>query len=518
MTESGDERDQPERGDELLGYFFPMPAPKDRVRSALRRIGEVVLVLVGVAGVTLVLRQGWVGLDAAWCAWRLNSMAAAVLDGAAVTEDLDVARAAVSDHHPILRQPDAESAWTRRLKEVHRAMASGGTAWDLFEELGPAVASVGCGHTMLLPPEGWINLLARGGRVLPLEIRFFGQRGFVVAHYASDVEVPVGAEVLAIDGTPMARIRERLVRSTPSDGPGRVHAEALVDQAFFFHYARWFGIAARHRLRWRASEESKPVETEVRSGLGGSVGARHWERFPERHPRHPPFPVQAKVMPETGVAYLWVPTFSLERARNWREHLHRFFERVEEHGVHTLVLDLRANAGGPSPLAVELVEYLVAEPFVYLRDPTEPEFAGLPVFQHFARVIMPHSDTVFRGELFVLVDGGSFSTTGHLCAVLREHRRVHFVGQEAGGGATWWDNPVTVELPNSRLRLQVARTTFAVAADDAAIVPGVELGPTLDDVLEGRDTALAELGRWLGADLEGARDALAESVSVIPEE
>jgi uncharacterized protein (DUF1786 family) len=129
---------------------------------------------------------------------------------------------------------------------------------------------------------------------------------------------------------------------------------------------------------------------------------------------------------------------------------------------------------------------------------------------------MPHSDTAFRGELFVVVDGGTSSTAAHLCAVLREHRRLHFVGRPAGGGATSYDNPVIVDLPNSGLRLQVARTTFSVAADEAPIVPSLLINPSPADALAGQDTVLAELGDRLDVDLENARAHLARALAIGP--
>jgi hypothetical protein len=516
MNRPTDHRDVQARGDELLGYFFPNRRPRDRVASGLRRAGEVVVVLLLVAASTMALRQVWGWLDAAWCAWRLDSMTGAVLSGEDVAQDLSIAHAAVTDHHPLLRHSEARAAWDERLQEVRRITQGGDSTWDLLRALGPAVASVGCGHTSLLPPEGWTNLMARGGRLLPLEIRFFGDRAIVTAHLADDVEVPLGAWVEAIDGRPIMGIREDLVRATPSDGPGTSLAEAMVDQAFFFHFARAFGPAERHRLRWRTDGMPRSEETEVRTRRGGEVGERYWRRYPERHPQHPPFPFHGRVLVESRVAYLWVPTFSLERASGWRETLYGFFEQLETSGAHTLVLDLRGNVGGPSPLAVELVEYLVSEPFVFFREAVESEFATLPVFRQFARVMMPHSDTAFRGELFVVVDGGTSSTAAHLCAVLREHRRLHFVGRPAGGGATSYDNPVIVDLPNSGLRLQVARTTFSVAADEAPIVPSLLINPSPADALAGQDTVLAELGDRLDVDLENARAHLARALAIGP--
>lgn len=40
----------------------------------------------------------------------------------------------------------------------------------------------------------------------------------------------------------------------------------------------------------------------------------------------------------------------------------------------------------------------------------------------------------FNGRLFVLVNGGCFSTTSELITFLKENTNAIFIGQESGGG------------------------------------------------------------------------------------
>jgi C-terminal processing protease CtpA/Prc len=123
----------------------------------------------------------------------------------------------------------------------------------------------------------------------------------------------------------------------------------------------------------------------------------------------------------------------------------------------------------------------------------------------------------FDGRLFVLIDHGSFSTTGHFLAHLRASSRAVFVGRESGGGALCADASEHLVLPHSQLRLRVATKTFlADVADafvDGGIVPTIEVIPTVDDVVHRRDPVLARLGEILGADLA----ELTEAARAVPE-
>ncbi len=214
---------------------------------------------------------------------------------------------------------------------------------------------------------------------------------------------------------------------------------------------------------------------------------------------------------ETNVGYLWIPTFAVERARGFDEAMARFFADLGAAKTESLVVDVRGNSGGPSLIAVELLRYLIAEPFEYLAPPADPDLAELAVFKHYSQTVRPYRNQTFAGTVFVLIDGGSFSTTGHFCAALRANRKVIFVGEESGGSALCNDNSIRLELPHSKLGLRVARTTFQIQVDDmddgVGILPDIEIQATVEDLATGTDTVLEYLDGLLGSDLRHAKVA-----------
>jgi C-terminal processing protease CtpA/Prc len=103
----------------------------------------------------------------------------------------------------------------------------------------------------------------------------------------------------------------------------------------------------------------------------------------------------------------------------------------------------------------------------------------------------PVPEHVFTGELFVLIDGGCFSSTGHLSALLKYHGAGIFIGVETGGSFACNDASEGYTLKHTGLRIGLPRMTFRVAtrglAKGRGILPDHEIEPTIDDLISGRD-------------------------------
>jgi C-terminal processing protease CtpA/Prc len=106
----------------------------------------------------------------------------------------------------------------------------------------------------------------------------------------------------------------------------------------------------------------------------------------------------------------------------------------------------------------------------------------------------------FRGPVYVLINGNSFSTSAEFASIVWSHRRAQFVGEEGSGywrGNTSGPDP-TLTLPATRLRLTVPLVEFDMAVRDTAlgahgIKPDHEVTYTVQDLIAGvdKDTAVA---------------------------
>ena len=190
-----------------------------------------------------------------------------------------------------------------------------------------------------------------------------------------------------------------------------------------------------------------------------------------------------------------------------------------------LIIDLRNNPGGRLYEISELYSYLVSKPFVFIDDyevvsktsflhlnyfkgsgyvTTFFKILGAPIFyplfyfktkkvdnkvlltNSFSKANQP-KPTNFKGKIYVLINGGSFSASSIISSNLKSSQRAFFVGEETGGaynGTVAAQMPL-VQLPNSKVNLRIGLAVVSAAGktniEARGVFPDKEILPTIED-------------------------------------
>ncbi len=99
----------------------------------------------------------------------------------------------------------------------------------------------------------------------------------------------------------------------------------------------------------------------------------------------------------------------------------------------------------------------------------------------------------FKGKVYVLINGMSFSASSIISSNLKGSKRATFVGEETGGaynGTVAGFMPL-VKLPNSELKIRIGLMLIAphykTEINGRGIFPDVPITPTLQDRIKGND-------------------------------
>lgn len=450
---------------------------------------------------------------------------AQVFQPEALAEDFAVLRAAIEEGHPgALRYTSAEE-----LSRVFDAAAAGldqpMDARALFVRMAPVVAALRDGHTSLDLSEADSAAFREQAQVLPLKVFVRDGRLFVLRDLSvgADGHSVAGREILSINGADVRDVLAQMMRATPGDGAIVSGREQRLSKDLRFNrlYALLVGPAPRYRieLRGRFGSQVRTVEGMTLAALDEAWAAH----FPQDRAERPVAEISFR---NDGVAVLTVRSFEgyLDEAREQR--LDSFFAEtftsLRERATRALVLDVRDNGGGQDELGRQLFAYLAERPFNYYSglyvqseqfsffQHSDPPVPGPPPDlyerdaegrlrwrEHANYGLHEPEANRFAGPVYILMNGGSYSTTAEFLSVAHANRRAVFIGEEAGGG--YYGNTsglvLTVTLPNSglRLRLPVQRYELAVAgfaAADHGVPPDHAVLQTAADFLAGRDRAM----------------------------
>jgi hypothetical protein len=348
-------------------------------------------------------------------------------------------------HHTPRERFEAEVAdLDRRIDKLN--------ADEIYVGLDRIANLVGDGHTFVEFPDD----VAR----LPLQIKQFGAEYRVIA-VAPGLEKALGARILRIHDTPIARARELLLTMTPQDETpflAQARIEGFLTLGIVLH---GYGITPDRRATKLAlaDEAGRELILEARAIAPGSK--------PKWIPvfKDPPL---FRQMPGESFWY----TYLLENRTvycNFRgynglgKHAAGLFKLVSEQQPTKLVIDMRQNGGG---------DYTV----------------GL---RYLVRPIRELPSVNQKGRLFVLIGPQTFSAAMSNAAHFRTQTAAILVGEPIGEKPNSYQESRRVKLPNSHLTLFYSVRFYKfVEAGENLIRPDQEIVPSWAEFKEGRDPVL----------------------------
>ena len=318
------------------------------------------------------------------------------------------------------------------------------TLSEFFILISPVTESIKCSHTGIRLPSDYENLNRQFGNYLPLELFFDGQKLYCLQSFnSSETSFRPCDEILSINQLSVSEIKNLMYPLIPVERQNESAKIYQINQYFnslfnLIDDSEQFQIVA---LR-NNSELEQTVDACTFSQLeNGKIGSNQT-------------PLNFYIEKENDLGILKISSFMFVDVNNYIQQMDEIFTTLKTENIEKLLIDLRGNQGGHPIFAAQLLSYLVDSDFVYFeRNKDVPDFE--PLYHP-----MQANTIHFDGELFVLVDGGCLSTTGHFISLLKYHTSAVFAGQQPGSTFRCNDFSIKETLPNTKIEINIPRTTF----------------------------------------------------------
>ncbi|MDC8099465.1 S41 family peptidase [Chryseobacterium rhizosphaerae] len=204
--------------------------------------------------------------------------------------------------------------------------------------------------------------------------------------------------------------------------------------------------------------------------------------------------------------------------------LDRFFTRLDSLKTKNLIIDLRDNSGGSADIANYLFSYISSTPYYYF-DYMGAKYKSVKEWKHYAQYpdnieeinlnetkfkdglncytetdgtdnwwfeLQQNKPNFYKGKISVLINGGCFSTTGHLLALMKEHKIGKFYGEYSQGSNYSNSGGQAFVLPYSKTLVWIPTFQYRMRTphfinDPKGIKPDVEIQTEPDDLRTGFD-------------------------------
>nr|WP_121272879.1 S41 family peptidase [Pedobacter schmidteae] len=204
--------------------------------------------------------------------------------------------------------------------------------------------------------------------------------------------------------------------------------------------------------------------------------------------------------------------------------LDHFFTQLDSLKTENLIIDLRDNGGGSADIANYLFSYLTSSPYYYF-DYAGAKYKSVKEWKHYAQYpdnieeinlnettlrdgLNCYTETdgtdywwfeqqqnkpnFYKGKISVLINGGCFSTTGHLLALMREYKIGKFYGEYSQGSNYSNSGGQAFVLPYSKTLVWIPTFQYKMRTphfinDPKGIKPDVEIQIEPNDLRTGFD-------------------------------
>jgi Peptidase family S41 len=357
-----------------------------------------------------------------------------------------------------------------------------------------------------LPSEMTSRDFGKASAVPPVEVALQGERLFVTGTLGDSPGLPLGSEILEINGLTVPAMLQRLTPALLCEGYNESAKAWKLHLTFPLYYVLFIDDT-RAEYHFLYVDPNGHRQEVTLAGVPGKSA------FDAANPNAGKELLEFHVLDGLDAAVLAIRSLHARElsssAYEWETFLDESFGTLAAKKIGHLVLDLRGNQHGSDAYGVELVSHLVSEPFRYIHlVEVAPEYNGnqdtarrkdgTPVL--FPYVGMGPQDPApdpFTGELIVLIDGGTYGTAADVASVLHRMKRATFVGQETGGvcDGSSGGTSENVRLEKSGLYADVPTMNYLLEVDDhdrdgLGVPPDHVVEPAVEDLIRGDDTVM----------------------------
>jgi C-terminal processing protease CtpA/Prc len=434
------------------------------------------------------------------------------------------------------------------------------TSYDFYKKIAPVICEVRQGHMFVFPTtkkftkKETASIIKRGdGPLSQFDFEVFNNKLYVVKNKSNNKSIEVGSEVVSIDGKSVSTLLDDYKKNFTSDGFNTTLKNNFLGQRFSTIYSLNNNIKDSLKYDFKIKNELKSIvikrqivdstgikkskivlTKEQKKAIAKKKDILGYDAKSKKYMRNLKF-----IEKDSSIAVMKINGF---REGDAEEFYKESFLKIKKYDTKTLIIDIRNNGGGRLNEIAKLYTYLTDKDFNFVEKSLVTKKTSLlyadfykgggvgtkimktifaigyyPLMyfsvhknednkyykQASSKTKKPDVNN-FKGKVYVLINGGSFSASSIISSNLKGSKRAIFVGEETGGAynGTVAGRMPTIEMPNSKINIRMGLMAcipaYKTDVEGHGIMPDKEILPTLEDRINNIDPEM----NWILYDIK----------------
>ncbi|MFV5693765.1 S41 family peptidase [Flavobacterium sp. LT1R49] len=481
--------------------------------------------------------------------------------------DVDYTYRKLQELHPNLYWYINKEALDYKFDSLKSTITKPMTSFNFYKKLSPVVAAVRQGHLFVYPPTKILTkretraLIKKGtGPFSQFDFELFNKKLYVVKNKSYNKTIQSGTEVVAVNGTKPIDLIKKYNQYYSSDGYNNTFKTNYSGKRFSTFFSNENGIKDSLKFDFKFNDSLKTIT--IKRKKEDTTGTDSKKNKKKRAVKHKTKSKEIRkkkrvngyysieknynrnlhfLEKDSSIALMKIRSFKIG---DYKTFYKESFSKITAYQSKTLILDLRNNGGGRVSEIADLYSYLADSTFVFLDKSEVVSKASLfkgaylnggslgfkalktvfsPIMytyllltvhksqngkNYYETQTKPHkvSKNAFKGKIYVLINGGSFSASSIISSNLKGSKRAFFVGEETGGAfnGTVAGFMPRIKLPNSDIQIRIGlmymAAYFKTNLEGHGIFPDMEIIPTIEDRIKENDAEMS----WILKDLKSS--------------
>jgi hypothetical protein len=460
----------------------------------------------------------------------------------ALRKDYDLLRELLEQFHPSLYWYTPKDSMDLIFSSYRAAIRDSMTQQQFgFNIVAPTTTAIRCGHTSFSYSKRY-SAATRQLRLpsFPLVMKVYPDSMILLGNLnRKDSVLKRGMAITSIDGYGVNDLTRVMFRFMPTDGYSSSINYIRLSGNFPYYHRNIFGLQKQYKVGYVDSLGNRsmtmvPVyDPAADTGFVrmDSLRAVRQKKRTRNEKREELRSLRFLSGDSSGTALMTLNSF--DGGSNLPAFFRKSFREMKKKNAENLIIDIRSNGGGKVNNYTRLASYIMDEPFRvadsayairkgfsgYGKYFSSRTFNGLALglftskqgdgryhFNYWEKhSFKPKKNNAFKGRVYVLISGPTFSASTLFAHTVKGHARVTLVGEETGGGDHGNNGLMipNITLPNTGIKVRMPLFRLVQyqhgPKDGRGVIPDVYVGPSGKAVIDGVDIKMKKALELIGS-------------------